>query len=107
MRRLAVCLALLPCFSLACYRPPATTPPAAQVSAAKVYTREEFKALVIGKTEAEVIEAMGRPDNASEIGTAKSWGYTHRTTDPVTGKADAEASIFFRDGKVYSAMFGG
>jgi hypothetical protein len=107
MRRLLVCFALLPLLSLACYRPPATTAPAAQAPVARVYTREEFKALVLGKTEAEVIETVGRPDETNEGVTSHGWIYKRRTKDPVTGKTDAVASIFFLKGKVESAMFGG
>ena len=103
MHRLVLLAALLPCLSLACYRPPATTGPAAQVTpAARVYTREEFKALVLGKTEAEVIEAVGRPDRTDGAGM---WVYRNRTRDLVTGKTDGTIRVFFREGKVSSVMF--
>ena len=55
-----------------------------------VYTRDEFKALVLGKTEAEVIAAVGRPD----ITTNQQWRYQLRVMNPAIGKPDRAVIVF-------------
>ena len=69
----------------------------------KPYTREEFKALVMGKTPDEVIAAIGRPDKTWDDG--KEWSYDGITIDPITGKRDYVSSIEFKDGKVARVRF--
>jgi len=71
----------------------------------RTYTREEFRTAVVGKTEAEVIAAVGKPDSTSDSGT-KMWIYKNRTTDPVTGKTDPSAFVHFgRDGAVETVNY--
>lgn len=64
-----------------------------------VYTRDEFRKLVVGKTPDEVIAAVGKPDDTSESGSV-SWTYMYRTKDPITGKTDVSAIVVFEDGRV-------
>src|SRR5687767_4017805 len=54
----------------------------------KLYTRAEFEQLVIGKTPAEVIAAVGRPHLADENpdGSPKHWTYWDTILNPATGK---------------------
>ena len=66
----------------------------------RTYTRDEFKTLVMGKTEAEVIAAVGRPDSSSQDGDRIKWTYRKRTIDPATGQVDAAIFVQFTDGKV-------
>ena len=63
------------------------------------YTREGFRALVIGKTEAEVIAAVGEPDGI-QGGGDPIWYYHGRTRDPVTGTIDGSVLVILKDGKV-------
>jgi len=71
----------------------------------KTYSREEFKALVMGKTEKEVIDALGKPDRTSpgEFGTY--WYYEEKTVDPINGKVDRHAQIVFRNGIVEKVSY--
>lgn len=66
----------------------------------KRYTRAEFTKLVVGKTQAEVIQAVGKPDSTSESGGRVWWYYSNTTTDPITGKTDQSIQLVFEDGKV-------
>ena len=91
MSRVALVLALV--FCAGCPAPKATAPAS---KAAATLTRDEFKAKVMGKTAAEVIAAVGKPDDTSE-GAIRTWKYRDRTTDPVTGKTDALAFVYFGD----------
>lgn len=78
-------------------------PPAGDTTATKkTYSRDEFKKLVIGKTEKEVLELVGKPDKTSEAGQTKYWHYHDRTIDPITGKADSITQLVFDNGAVSS-----
>lgn len=66
---------------------------------ATVYMREDFRKLVLGKTPAEVIAAVGRPDSTGDIsGVGAMWYYKNRTKDSVSGKLDTSAQIVFSNG---------
>jgi outer membrane protein assembly factor BamE (lipoprotein component of BamABCDE complex) len=74
--------------------------------AGKVYTREEFKKLVMGKSKQEVKDLLGKPDETVDSGGDEvSWCYRRRTTDPDSGKADDSAWVIFRSGKVLRIAF--
>ena len=60
------------------------------------YTREEFTALVVGRTKAEVIGLLGKPRATQQSGELELWDYPGRTTDPVTGKTDHNAQVEFQ-----------
>jgi len=66
-----------------------------------VYTREEFKTLVMGKTPEEVIAAVGQPDSTQERpdGTQTTWHYDNRVTNSATTKPST-GILEFKDGKV-------
>jgi hypothetical protein len=67
----------------------------------RVYTREEFRDLVMGKTPDEVAAALGRPDETSEAGGVVRWTYRGRVRDPAPGEAPATpVAVVFRDGQV-------
>jgi hypothetical protein len=61
--------------------------------------RTEFNSKVVGRTEDEVFRDVGPPDFTSKDSEALYWHYRKRTTDPVTGAADTDAQVVFRDGK--------
>lgn len=64
----------------------------------KVYTREEFRELVIGKMTDEIIAAIGKPSDTfdNEDSTPRSWTYSKRVVNPVTGNIES-AFIDFKD----------
>jgi hypothetical protein len=72
--------------------PPPPPPP--------VYSRPEFSRLVLGKSEAEVIEAVGRPDETSEDDDTRYWHFKKRTVDPLTREKDSEVQVVIQGGKV-------
>ena len=65
-----------------------------------VYTRADFAKLVLGKTEAQVFDALGKTDLTSEDDEALYWHYRKRTEDPVTGQPDSDVQLIFQDGRV-------
>jgi hypothetical protein len=76
-------------------------------SSVKAVPREEFKRLVEGKTETEVMAAVGTPDETSVGGSWKRLYYSGRTFDPATGKPDSSISVEIdrRTGKVGRVSF--
>lgn len=66
----------------------------------RVFARPEFSRLVLGKSEEEVIKAVGRPDETSEDDEARYWHFKKRTLDPLTQEKDAEVQVIIKDGKV-------
>lgn len=71
--------------------------------------RDEFKALVMGKEEHEVIKILGKPEaNMEKWGDegGDSWRYDRVSLDPTAGKIDGSAWVNFdRSGKVSSVQF--
>ena len=69
--------------------------------------RDQFRALVLGKTPDGVTGAVGKPDETSGGGPARAgaWTYHGRTADPATGKPDAAATLTFENGAVASVTF--
>ena len=67
----------------------------------KVYTRDEFRAAVMGKTQSEVIALLGKPDRTSEdTGSGPEWLYYDIRRDPLTGKLDQFTTVRFLHGRV-------
>lgn len=85
-------------------RPPAT-PAAPAAPGPTVYDREEFRAVLLGKTPDEVLARIGTPDSTQDYAGRGNWYYRGRTRDPVTGDLDARAQVVFRDGRVKSVNF--
>ena len=71
----------------------------------KRYTREEFKQLVVGKDEAEVIGLLGRPGYTGETSEFSTWHYDKVSTDPISGKVDYTTTLWFYRGKVTKVTF--
>lgn len=65
-----------------------------------VYTREEFRKLVVGLTPDEVIAKVGRPYATQDSGSEPMWYYNGLARDPVSGKVDTFIQVIFKDGKV-------
>src|SRR5262245_3060221 len=77
--------------------PPAATPP----DRTRVYSREEFTRLVVGKRSEEFVRDLGwgdRKGDTDEFGRVGLWYYERRTRHPATGDLDAEAEVVFKDG---------
>jgi hypothetical protein len=73
----------------------------------KPIPRKEFEVKVIGKTEQEVIQAVGEPEFRLTGKDSLEWVYQRRTIDPTTKGIDASATIGFdqKKGKVSSVDF--
>ena len=65
-------------------------------------TIDEFKELVMGKTEQEVKQAVGSPKriNIKQNEGKTYWYYVYKTVDPNTGKDIPRTEVVFRAGKV-------
>ena len=70
-----------------------------------VYGRDEFKRLVVGKTQAEVKGMLGDPSKTSEADGETIWQYEAVTVDPANEKTDSSAVLRFKDGKVANIEF--
>jgi outer membrane protein assembly factor BamE (lipoprotein component of BamABCDE complex) len=65
-----------------------------------VYNRDAFSPLVLGKTEEEVYQIIGKPDSTSEDSESRYWHYRKCTRDPVSKEPDMDVQLVFQDGKV-------
>lgn len=82
---------------------PGVRPPAPAV---KVYDREEFRTLLMGKKEAEVVALVGKPSSTGDHGGGQTyWVYYGRTRDPITNEIDTSATVSFVDGVVVRVRF--
>jgi len=63
-----------------------------------VYAREQLNEMLMGKTPAEVLQALGKPEKTSEDPEAVYWHYRGRTRDPITNRIDADVQLVFRKG---------
>ncbi len=79
--------------------------PGQQAEEPPVYIRADFSQRVMGKTEADVLAAVGRPAKTAADSDASYWHYRHRTTDPVSGTTDADAQVVFRGGRVVDVSY--
>lgn len=73
------------------------SPPAA---VKKTYERGELEKMLKGKTEAEVIELIGKPDRTQKSGANSTWIYDGISKDNVTGKVDSKVLVEIEAGKV-------
>lgn len=77
-----------------------------QVKANKNLPRDQFRSLVSGKTEQQVMDALGKPDETQDVeGTGKMWYYRNAAVDPVTGKKTALVQVVFEGGVVTTVNF--
>jgi hypothetical protein len=70
-----------------------------------VFAREEFTRRVMGKTEDEVISAVGRPDETSDDNDARYWHFKKRTRDPLTQAEDTDVQVVIKQGKVANVNY--
>jgi len=77
-----------------------------QVKANKNLPREQFRSLVSGKTEQQVLDALGKPDDTQDQeGLGKLWYYRNVAPDPTTGKKTTQVQLVFEGGAVTSVNF--
>jgi hypothetical protein len=85
-------------FAVAAYhRPPPETAP--------VFTRTEFTKKVLGKSESEVIQAVGKPDDTSEDSNSRYWHFKRRTRDPLTNEKDTDVQVVIKQGRVANVNY--
>jgi hypothetical protein len=65
-----------------------------------VYTRQQFEALIMSKTEEDVLRAVGKPHTTSRGKDVQYWHYANLTMDPLTKKRDSDAQVVFENGNV-------
>jgi DnaJ domain len=79
-----------------------------QTSKKHIWLRDDFKKMVMGKTEQGVIATIGNPDSTHEFqlldDILASWEYSEQVKDPASGKIGG-AYVHFRNGKVDSVGF--
>ncbi len=69
----------------------------------KKLTIDEFKELVIGKTENEVKQVIGSPKRIKSKQNTEGkiyWYYVYKAVDPNTGKNIPQTEVVFKEGKV-------
>ena len=67
------------------------------IACSKTPTRDEFKAMLIGKTSEEVSSLVGAPERTSENGKKRTWWYKNKTDDSYSGKRDKTTTVGFDD----------
>jgi hypothetical protein len=74
-------------------------------SSPTIYLRNDFNAVVLGKSESEVLEEVGKPDKTSEDAQAIYWHYRGRTKNPTTGQTDSDVQVVFERGRVIALNY--
>ncbi len=105
MRSLALFAALAALVATGCRPAGKTVPAGVGTAQAKTYSRDELRAMVMGKTMDEVIALIGRPAKTSEPDAGMMMmQYENIAIDPGTGKARL-AFLHLKNGKVESVGF--
>jgi hypothetical protein len=77
-----------------------------QIRANKNLPRDQFRAVINGRTKQQVIDALGKPDQTQDQeGLGELWYYNNTAVDPVTGKKTAIVQIVFENGTVTTVNF--
>ncbi len=73
----------------------------------KGYSRDEFQDLVLGKTVAAVLDAVGNPDEKKHTDAGTLYYYHRRTYDIRKGpdQPDYRAQVLFKEGKAMVIRF--
>lgn len=69
----------------------------------KKQTIDEFRRMVMGKTETEVKQSVGSPKKIISKQNTEGkvyWYYIYKAVDPNTGKDIPQTTVVFREGKV-------
>jgi hypothetical protein len=82
------------------------TRPTQTEPANKLYTRDEFRKLLMGKTAEEVIQLIGKPKSTSDTPDRNPmWLYRGITYDPLAKNTDISTYVYFRRGVVDDIRF--
>jgi len=82
------------------------TRPTQTEPANKLYTRDEFRALLMGKSMDEVIQLIGKPKSTSDTPDRNPmWLYRGITYDPLAKNTDISTYVYFRRGRVDDIRF--
>lgn len=77
-----------------------------QIRANKNLPRDQFRAVINGRTKQQVLDALGKPDQTQDQeGLGELWYYNNAAIDPVTGKKTAIVQIVFENGTVTTVNF--
>lgn len=76
-----------------------------QVSANRRLPRDQFRALVVGRSMDEVLRALGMPADTQDQEVGQFWYYQNVAPDPVTGKSAAQVQIIFEGGTATTVNF--
>jgi hypothetical protein len=71
----------------------------------RMYTRQEFRELVVGKTRAEVAAALGGQKYGVQTGPPEVWHCATVTVDPRTGRPDFDAAVVFERDTATDVLF--
>ena len=64
---------------------------------ARIRSREEFRSLVEGRNEEQVLVALGKPAGVREFGSFVYWDYEDPIFDNVTGTVSMRQQVMFRE----------
>ncbi|UJB72313.1 hypothetical protein HRE53_27345 (plasmid) [Acaryochloris sp. 'Moss Beach'] len=70
----------------------------------EVINRKDFRNRVMGKTEQEVLQAVGRPSSTSDLSTLVFWRYVGIVKDEISGNIGG-AKVQFKNGVVTKVSF--
>lgn len=81
------------------------TPVGKDAGTIRVYTRDEFKQLVMGKTLEQLIAAIGQPDATVNSDFGLTHRYSNRTKSPETGQLDPAVELGMKNGRVFEVTY--
>jgi hypothetical protein len=84
---------------------PAKSAGGGNVRANRNLQRDEFRALVLGKSPDELIAAIGKPNSTQDTEIGLWWYYENVAVDPVTGKRSMLVQITIENGRVTGVNF--
>ncbi|MGR3279745.1 hypothetical protein ACSYAD_32320 [Acaryochloris marina NIES-2412] len=70
----------------------------------EVINRKDFRNRVVGKTEQEVLQAVGKPSRTHDMSTLVIWRYVGTVKDEISGNI-GDAKVDFRNGVVTKVSF--
>ena len=70
----------------------------------EVIFRKDFRSRVVGKTEQEVLQAVGKPNSTHDLSTLVFWRYVGTVKDEISGNI-GDASVQFENGVVTGVRF--
>lgn len=84
---------------------PGASGPGGKAAKKVVYTRDELRTMVMGKTPDEVIAIIGKPSKTDETSNGFMWTYEQISGDTITSKIDPFVHVWFKGGKVTSVVY--